>query len=256
MENRAQQFKPGDFSHGQVHEFLGAFGRQGGNPDLLQLAIEDQKLMERLVRFWQRGGYEATINQKNARAIMGKNFLGAEEAIERFKLQLSDQDINRLKEIPFSESVLREYKNTHILVADCGLSIVGVKTRVDRNLFYSKEDAWYTNQAFAQKESKPIWRLIRKDIVANSTNKTWPQQQSLLTEGEETPEARAMVYTIILNYLVNGNRLFPNIYARCSDLDSDGGRVDVGYFDSDGLYVNDHSDDDYYGDLGLAAARK
>jgi hypothetical protein len=256
MENRAQQFKPGDFSHGQVHEFLGAFGRQGGNPDLLQTAIEDQKLMDRLVRFWQRGGYEATIDQKNARAIMGKNFLGVEEAIERFKLQLTDQDISRLKEIPFSENVLREHKNTHILIADFGLSIVGIKARVDRNLFYSKEDAWYTNQAFAQKESKPIWRLIRKDIVASSISKTYSQQQSLLTEGEETPEARAMVYTIILSYLVNGNRLFPNVYARCSDLASDGIRVNVGYFDSNGLHVLSNSDDYFNDYLGLAAARK
>ena len=172
MVDRAQQFKPGDFSHGQVHEFLVAYGKQGGNPDLLQAAIEDQKLMTRLVNFWEQGGYEATIDQKNARAIMGKNFLGVEEAIQHFKLQPSEQAISRLKEIPFSESVLRECKNTHILIADLGLSIIGVKSRVDRNLFYSKEDAWYTNQAFAQKEGEVTWRLIRKDIVPSSTSKT------------------------------------------------------------------------------------
>jgi len=255
MVDRAQQFKPGDFSHGQVHEFLVTYGKQGGNPDLLQAAIEDQKLMTRLVNFWEQGGYEATIDQKNARAIMGKNFLGVEEAIQHFKLQPSEQAISRLKEIPFSESVLRECKNTHILIADLGLSIIGVKSRVDRNLFYSKEDAWYTNQAFAQKEGEVTWRLIRKDIVPSSTSKTWQQQQALITAVEETPEARAMVYTNILYYLVHGSRLFSSVYARCSDLGSGGCRVCVGGFGSEGLSVGG-SDGNYLGGLGLAAARK
>ena len=49
MTSRAQVFKPGDFSLGQVHEFAGAFGRQAGSPQLLQSAIEDPELMRQLV---------------------------------------------------------------------------------------------------------------------------------------------------------------------------------------------------------------
>ncbi|MCX6742645.1 MAG: hypothetical protein NT116_00225 [Candidatus Parcubacteria bacterium] len=49
MNNRAQIWKPGDFSLGQVHEFMGAFGRAGGKPELLQKAIEDKKIMSGIV---------------------------------------------------------------------------------------------------------------------------------------------------------------------------------------------------------------
>ncbi len=53
MANRAQ-FKPGDFSLGQVHEWLGAFGRQGGSPEMLQRSIEDAGLMKKIIDSWSR----------------------------------------------------------------------------------------------------------------------------------------------------------------------------------------------------------
>ena len=49
MTNRAQIWKPGDFSLGQVHEFMAAFGRAGGTPELLQLAIENKEKMRQIV---------------------------------------------------------------------------------------------------------------------------------------------------------------------------------------------------------------
>lgn len=54
MQHRAQ-YKPGDFSLGQVHEFLGAFGRHGGTPDLLQKGIEDASCMSQLVTMLNDG---------------------------------------------------------------------------------------------------------------------------------------------------------------------------------------------------------
>lgn len=55
MENRAQICKPGDFSPGQVQEFMGAFGRAGGTPGLLQSAIENKEKMVEVVSALEEG---------------------------------------------------------------------------------------------------------------------------------------------------------------------------------------------------------
>lgn len=100
------------------------------------------------------------------------------------------------------------------------------------------------------------WKLVRKTPVANSTSKTWSEQQALLMSNEETPTARVMVYMIIGHFLATGERLFEKVYVRCLDLDSDGYRVNVGSFDSNGLFVGNYWDDLRYDRIGVSAARK
>jgi hypothetical protein len=100
------------------------------------------------------------------------------------------------------------------------------------------------------------WQLVRKTPVPNSTSKTWQEQQALLSEKEETPTARVMVYTIIGHFLATGERLFENVYARCSDVDSDGYRVYVGYFSAYGLVVSYVWDGRRSGRVGVASVRK
>src|SRR5262249_53752582 len=154
----------------------------------------------------QNGGFEPTTSQKRAREIMSRNFFGVEEAIKHFGVNPTRQQTAMLSEVPFSEEVLTACKDTHILVAVFPISILEIRGRVDRKLFYSHEDAWYNKQAFAKDKGETAWALIRKTPVPNSTSKTWPEQQALLTKDEETPTARVMVYTIIGHYLATGER--------------------------------------------------
>lgn len=200
--------------------------------------------------------FQSTPSQIRARQIMGRNFLGVEEAVRHLKVNPSEADLQALAEVPFSEEVLTSCKNTHVLVADFGLSICDVRSRVKRQLFYRHEDAWYNGEEFAKKTSKPCWRLLAKTAVPASFIKTFADQQALLNKDEEVPEARVVVYTIILYYLATGERLFDSCYVRCSDTSSDGNRVNVGYFDSDGLLVNDYWGGDADDGVGLASARK
>jgi hypothetical protein len=44
---------------------------------------KDNDLAIRVIRLIQNGGFEPTAGQKRAREIMGKNFFGVEEAINR-----------------------------------------------------------------------------------------------------------------------------------------------------------------------------
>jgi hypothetical protein len=197
-----------------------------------------------------------TTSQRRAREIMGRNLFGVEEAIRHFGVNPTKQQTAALSETPFTEATLEACKDSHVLVAVFPLSILEIRNRVDRRLLYSREDAWCNQQAFAKQEGEAGWALVRKTPVANSTAKTWQEQQALLREDEETPTARVMVYAIIGHYLATGERLFENIYVRCSDVDSGGFRVLLGRFDADGLFVSDawdgHRDDDF----GASSARK
>jgi hypothetical protein len=189
---------------------------------------------------------------------MGKNFFGFDEAIKHFYLRdyVTNEQLLYLEEVPFTEEVLRASKDTHILVAVFPMSILDIRGSVEPNLFFSHNDAWYNKQAFAKDKGEVGWQLVRKESVADSTNKTWNEQQALLSEDEETPSAQVMVYTIIGHFLSTGERLFENIYVRCSDFEWGNVCVSVGYFDARGLSVEYYWDLGRRGYLGMSAARK
>ncbi len=224
--------------------------------EALQMPINDREMRKRLVRFWNLGGFPATTSQKRAREIMGKNYLGAEEAIKCF-------GVNPwfLHEVPFSEATLEKCKNTHILVAVLPLTILGICNNVARNLFCQPEDAWYKRELFAQDhggEGMEVnrWYLVRNTPVPNSTSKNWNEQKMLIGEDEYVPSARVMVYTIIGHYQLTGEQLFENMYLRCSDALSDDRRVYVGGLYGEGLGIGDYLEDECCGTLGISSARK
>ena len=218
----------------------------------------DPAFVENIAQFMVNDGYEPSTSQKLAREIMGKNFFGIEEAIKHFGVNATKQQLAYLAEVPFSEEVLKSCKDTHVLVAVFPLSILDIrgiaKKQSDRTMFYSQD--WYDKQAFAKDKGEVGWQLVRKEPIANSTSKTWNDQQALLSKDEETPTARIVVYTTVGHFLATGERLFEKIYVRCVDLDSDGHRVFVGYFDAKGLFVNSWNDDCRDDDIGVSAARK
>ena len=211
-----------------------------------------------MVRLIANGGFEPSVSQKRAREIMDGNYFGIEEAIAHYGVNPSRRELAALAEVPFTEEVLEAAKATHILVAVFPLSILDIRGKVERALFYGHEDAWYNKQAFAKDRGETMWHLISKTPVENSTSRNWDDQQSLLAKDEETPTARVMTYTIVGHFKATGERLFERVYVRCSDFDSFGRRVRVGDFDSRGLSVSGDGSGDglRLGLLGLASARK
>lgn len=218
----------------------------------------DPAFVANIARLMVNGGYEPSTSQKLAREIMGKNFFGIEEAIKHFGVNATKQQVAALAEVPFSEEVLRASKDTHVLVAVFPLSILdirGITRKLENQTLFYKQD-WYDKQAVAKDKGEVGWQLVRKEPIANSTSKTWNEQQVLLSKDEETPTARIVVYTVVGHFLATGERLFEKIYVRCVDLDSDGDRVSVGYFVAEGLYVLNYWDDYQSDSIGLSAARK
>ncbi|MFA5386512.1 MAG: hypothetical protein WC297_02535 [Candidatus Paceibacterota bacterium] len=240
------------------HEVLLKLETAGLNEDLAQRVIDSKgnDLAAKVVRLIQNGGFEPTTSQKRAREIMGKNFFGVEEAIKHFGVNPTGQQLTALSEIPFSEAVLEELKGTHVLVAVFPLSILEIRGKVEKSLFYSHEDSWYNKESFAKERGEVSWRLVRKTPVDNSTSKNWQEQQASIGKNDEVPTAQIVVYTIIGHYLATGERLFEHIYVRTSSVASDGVRVRVGRFGGYGLDVYRYWDGGRSDGIGGAASRK
>jgi len=239
----------------QAHEFILKLESAGLNSGLAQRVINSKgnDLAMKVVRLIQNGGFEPTTSQKRARKIMGKNFFGVEEAIRHFGVNPTRQQQIALSEIPFSEAVLGQSKDTYVLVAVFPLSILEIRGKWIK-LF--NDQSWYNKESFAKEYDEVSWQLVRKTEVANSTSKNWQEQQALLGKDDEVPSAQVMVYTIIGHYLATDERLFEHIYVRTSVVDSGGYRVDVGRFDSGGIDVDSDWDDLCDGPLGVSSTRK
>ncbi|MDP3955687.1 MAG: hypothetical protein Q8Q18_00365 [bacterium] len=244
------------------HEVLLKLEAAGLNDELAQKVIDSKgnDLAAKVVTLIQNqemfSAFEPSTSQKHARSIMGKNFFGVEEAIKHFGVNPSKQQLAYLAEVPFTVEVLKACKATHVLVAVFPMSILDIRGKVKRKLFYRHYDTWYNKQAFAKDKGEVGWQLVRKVPIADSALKTWNEQQALLENVEETPKAQVLVYTIIGHFLATGERLFENIYVRSSDHDWDGRRFGVGHFDAEGLHVYYWHDGSRNGYVGLSAAMK
>lgn len=203
------------------------------------------------------GEVTAIVRQREIQKIMGKeNFFGIKEAIKYFKVNPTDQDLKDLAKIPFSKPVLKELRNTHILVAVFPLSILDIR-KMNAELFY--DQAWWykdKDDSFAKERGKASWQLIRKTPIPNSTSKNWSEQQKLLSKDDKVPTARVMVYTIIGHYLATDDRLFKKTWVRTSSLPSYGDSVCVGCFGSLDLVIDNYWDNYDFDSHGVSSARK
>lgn len=125
-----------------------------------------------------------------------------------------------------------------------------------REYFYTKTGGWYSEEKFAN-ENIPVGKYtVNLEAVPDSSSKTFFKQQALIGQGEIIPPAAVLVYAMIQHKIESGEYTFPDHYARCSDLDSDGVRVIVGFFDARGLVVDSYWDSGRVSVVGLASARK
>ena len=243
----------------RVGKLLRVLRKAGLSDELLDRPVNDLVFRQALVDFWIRQNVSQekseSVTHETAREIMGQNIRDINSVGIHFKIR-ECMELDAFTEIPFSEETLRECKNNHILVADLGLSIFEIRKRVDHKLFYSHEDDWGNDARFVEETAIPCWRLIRKEMVPDSTNKTWQEQCQLLTGDEEVPSARVMVYTIILNYLATGERMFECVNVRTSTVDSNGDHIDVGRFDLTGLGVTSYGGAYRHNILAVTSSRR
>lgn len=257
MDSTVRQEKPFGADLGLLHE-VAVTGRKVGADETFWATLAHDETMFRQVVNMVSGVPASTtpVTLDQAESIMGTNFHGV-NALEKFlgrSLSAKNKrDLN--KAVPFSAEVLEACRDTHVLVACAGISLMEV-WNVQTALFYAKSDPWYKSQQFATTKVKAGWYLVRKTPVPDSTSKTWTEQCELLTEAEEVPSASVLAQAILIHYLETNERLFEAIYVRVSDVGSVGDRVDLGLFDQDGLRVSGFWGGNRGSSIGVSASRK
>lgn len=187
-----------------------------------------------------------------AAAILGAgNVLGILDVERHFRRPYSEHELRALATVPFSDETLRQYKDTHVLIAGAPLSVNEMRKLAD-SIFCPGD--WYNREAFATtKKVGARWYLLRKEPVPESRNKTYDEQTALLKD-EEVPFACEVTYLVVLYWLTHRERLLPHVFVRCQDKESDGFRVDIGGFGDLGFFLGCYPDSDCENRLGLASS--
>ena len=200
---------------------------------------------------------KSATSQERAREIMGKNFFGIEEAEKYFKIKPSDSDLNLLAEVPYSESTLKEYKNSHILVAVLPLSMLDIKNKVRYNILPDLDNGWCGRESSIKQQGVADWFLINKTEVQGSCGHVADEQLSFLSKKEDVPSVRVLVYAVVGYYLITGEFLFKKISVRTSSKMDDGGYFAITCEFNNGLVVGSMSENTIaYEGIGLASCIK
>lgn len=95
---------------------------------------------------------------------------------------------------------------------------------------------WWFDEPFAKE--KPPKGIYEIDFSKQLTNLNYDEQKEKLPKGFDFPHPAILAEAIFTHYKKTGERLLENWWSRTSVQSSGGYFVYVGYFDSDGLYVN------------------
>ena len=228
----------------------------GDNADVVaERMTNGAGFLDSMAQFAVRGGPQPSMSVARAREIMGTNVFGVEEGMRHMNVKFRRFELAGFAEVPATDEELEEAKETHILTAVPSISIVTVRKNVTKKNVYREDNTWHLEQAFAARLGMPGWRLVRKTAVANSTSKTWGEQQPLLGLNDEVPSSRVLCYAMAGHFLATDKKLFSDVWVRTSDVDSDNLRVDV-KFCSGGVSVDSGSEGDHGDYVGLASVRK
>jgi len=217
--------------------------------------------MKKISMFLPKEGPIETVSCKRAHEIMGPDMIGVDYASKFFGVDFQAQG-----DIHCSESTLKLYNeegmSTLVWVPPLK-TIYDISKILDnkrRDLIY--DSLKYSKHSFFNESaySHSGWQLISKVPVHGSTNRTWEKQQVFISKKVEIPSAFAVIYTVIMTYILTGERLLGQISVRCSDTISDNRfgnlrrHIDVGHFDNK-LHISD-SGDQAYGFIGIILSRK
>ena len=260
---------------GELGATLKVLQDHGVTPDHLARLRAESDYAKRVAEFMLRGGLDASIHQKLARVVMGKNFFGVEDWSALYGVNFTQKQLRQVAEFPWGEDILNSTcPLCGKVVKDCHFAFVGLDringkpltilklqelhpTTGQPKFYFYAPSAWYSNEKFAKETTMSFrWYLLHQNIVPKSEDKTYGDQKAMLTADYEVPSAVTEVTKDLLIFRKTGNFVNSSRYARCECVTSDGFRVIVGYFDGNGLVVDNYWVDDRYYSVGLAASRK
>lgn len=198
---------------------------------------------------------EIIMNFKQAKIIMGKNFIGPDELKKNSgRLGIINPDkLGRIPAVPYGEKELKKFAKNYILILGIPLSLAGDKLTLNsmRNFFGVDPDKkepcfynqdWYLKEKFAAQTSLEFkWYLIRKEVDKKTRGKN-----PATMENATFPSAILTAFIFFADYFLNQEILWQNDFIWCSDKDHNGDRIYAGrYIDpnktnKNGLNIHRH----------------
>jgi len=256
-----------------VAKFHRLLAKEGVGPDHINTPNNSVVKRRNLADYLKKGcpkvndNGEVVTNQlpeghELAHLILGDDYISPEEVANAYGVSYTEDQLKHFGDTLPDEKTLQWYRtHGYMLVAGPSTELNLLEVReLDNKLFYSKTEGWYAENkhTFAREDKVACgeWLAIRKDEVPNSLRKTWKEQQDLITEVEHVPNASEVSYAVTAYFKVRGIYLFRGKYVRTSSVSAGGGRVSVGVFVEDGLFVNNYYVDYRCDCFGVASARK
>jgi hypothetical protein len=148
---------------------------------------------------------------------MRSNFFGPKEIRTALGIAYGEQERFELEIIPFLPSTLERCKDTHVLIAVFGLSLIELRECVrEEKLFGGLE--WPESNPIVSSKGKATWHLVRKACVRNSSNREFAAQRALLSQHEMVPNAHTVAYLTAIHFQLRGEKLFAVDAVRCRDV--------------------------------------
>jgi len=281
MKSTTQPSGLWNITFGELGATLKALQDHGVTREHLARLRAEPDYARRVAKFMLRGGLDASIHQKLAREIMGKNIWLPEDWVSFYGWRPSQEQLLEAAEFPWGEDTLNfTCPLCGKVVKDCHFTFLGLDRINGEPLTILKwqelypatgqpkfalyaPSAWYSKQKFAKETTMDFrWYLLHQSIVPRSEGKTHNEQKAMLPPEYEMPSAIVEATKDILVFRKMGVRLNPSTWAACTDRAADtktkinAGYVSCGYFDEDGLDLRCEPDNRHNYSVGLAASRK
>lgn len=178
---------------------------------------------------------KATIRE--AKNIMGKNFIGPEELLKIssiFNFFLPKKAVPTIS-IPIKE--IKKIKKDYILILGIpGLTInkmrqiFGFSPEKSEPCFYNQD--WYLKEKFADQKTMDFkWYLIQKTVDKKTKGKNPLELEKNQLPGKKFPSAVLAAFTFFAYYFLNNKEiLWSYDFIWCNDKDLNGDRVYAGRY--------------------------
>lgn len=171
---------------GQLHRFnqllAEALGAQG--QFLVEEALEDPILIEKVVRAWQMAlptEDENSCGKGEARRIMGDRYISLQEAIEVTGFDMS-QKLNLPRVIPFSRRTLRKYKGSCVLLPLLPLCLLDIADIFPNIVYLSSRPCMKGDGAVCKMAE--TWVLVHIDAAYTCGNPPQNEWRGFHSESE------------------------------------------------------------------------
>lgn len=187
--------------------------------------------------------------EQRAKEIMSaENVFGVGNAEEHFGVRAGN-DMMFARQ--FSDTVLTDCKNTHLLVAIFPITLMDLMKQA--GVSFGRIDC---GREYLTKPCRPGYMLVRKTPVSESLGKPLYEQRPLLRGVDKRPSMAEMAYAVAGYELMTRERLFDDVAVLCTDKCGDGYTWYVGHRGGvRPITLGSAYDDAGHPDIGLASVR-